>query len=137
MTYEPYTYLAMLPTDCEVSIPRLAEDMRDLFQKEKRATYVHATDEGLILQIEEWSLRVNYNHLSYVKEESKEIAGCLPGDQDQLDRLAGCRHRIETSADPDPNMDYFNYVIDVLELVDKHYPSFIIDSQVGEMVKPA
>jgi hypothetical protein len=134
MSYLSYSYLALLPAECRVSLPELAEDIRGIFQEDKRSTYVLATSEGVTLNIDDWSLRVCYNGFPYVKEESREMAKHIRGEPEQFDRVSKCRHRLETTGDLDPHMDYFNDVIYVLKLLESRYEVMIIDSQAGELL---
>lgn len=76
----------------------------------------------------EWILYAIYCDSDYVIEESADIAKRYNRPQ-----LAHCRARIEIhSLDDDRNMDYFNDVIHVLDIISKHEGIHIFDPVSGK-----
>ena len=71
----------------------------------------------------------------YVLEESQEIATRFGKNRPDKDMIAKCNRRITTASNPDPNMDYFNDYVLVLQVFEKIPNSYIFDNQAGHVYK--
>ncbi|NHN30852.1 hypothetical protein [Paenibacillus agricola] len=133
MGYTPYSYMGFLLSDSEWDMFVFMERFKQRFGDTANIR-LEEPRQVVVFTIDDWSLRIAYNEEPYVLEESAEIAEMAAKERPDQAQLAACKRRLETSADPDRNMDYFNAVLMVLEWLESEYGAIIFDSQEGSFV---
>jgi hypothetical protein len=82
------------------------------------------------LKINSWFLYITLNYDPYVSKEAIEIAEkYIFEDHDRKASLENCNSRFEVYSDPDPNMDYFNFYVWVVELLCEYKGAVAFDPQ--------
>ena len=117
MGFVPYQTTVLVPARNSLTFEALIE----LFRKKvaKGAPYHPAmsTESGkILLKRGEWTLRVYWQDQPYVREEAIEIAKRFASGRPDVELIATCDRMISTGGDPDPNMEYFNDYVQVLEV---------------------
>ncbi|HEX8835059.1 MAG TPA: hypothetical protein VF719_12700 [Abditibacteriaceae bacterium] len=79
-----------------------------------------------------WSLTLVMADAPHVAEESQELAECN-SFRPPFDTIGKCKRRIEVWSDPDPNMDYFNVYIGLLEQIEQQLAGAILTDENGPM----
>lgn len=87
-------------------------------------------------KIPRWSMRVYWEDEPHVLEEALEIAQDHAHElnESELKEIAMCDKRISTAGDPDPNMDFFNDYVHVLEVFETFSDVFVLDPQAGQFL---
>lgn len=82
-----------------------------------------------------WLLRVHWeDNPEFVAEANEYFKMCAVKHQDR-DIISSCNRHISTAGDPDPQMDYFNDYIFVLEVLDKLENVFKFDPYDGRFLE--
>ena len=113
-----YRAQALLPPGVEVSIPSLAETVYNLLTTRgvpASEVKVSTAADRLVAHIGDWWISLTLNEMPHVIEESREIAEDYAAERPDSALIAACDRRIEVSSAEDPDMDYFNDYLFVLE----------------------
>jgi hypothetical protein len=127
MSYTNYSYLVFLPKESDHTLKALKKELEDFYEDIDEVT-LKATIEGAEMRIdlEGYSFFLNESREAHVKEESAEIANEFAPD-DIKEKVANCTRRWELSGSPDPNMDFFNDHLFLLEAFEKLGACYIFD----------
>ncbi|MGI4869598.1 MAG: hypothetical protein ACRYFX_00295 [Janthinobacterium lividum] len=127
MGYTYYSYLAFITPDSAADLAGLQACLQALSAQLNQAPKPTLTLDGneLTVAFEEYSFHIYYATEAHVQEEALEIAATNPDTlvdlaEQPIDpaRLGTCTRRFELWGDPDPDMDYFNdslYILEALE----------------------
>jgi len=133
MAYSYYNYLILVSSESNISFENLQKACEKLLAM--GCKNIETLDESLTLEFaEKYKFYLKLNKENHVVEESIEIA-----QQDFLvdkkkENIASCTSRYEMSADTDPNMDYFNESLFIIEIFEKFTGVFIFDPNSGEFL---
>jgi hypothetical protein len=125
MSYS-YQAFVMLPTENSPSPDLVKQQIQQRFDLANPVAQIAIEPNHITITVEDWQLRIATNGDPYVLIESQEIAAAhLESDDPKQAELATYGFRLEISCDEDPNMDYFNYYIYVLEAL-SGFPGAIV-----------
>ncbi|MGB0389173.1 MAG: hypothetical protein ACPGWR_30490 [Ardenticatenaceae bacterium] len=141
MSYQ-YSAFILFPSKSDVSLEQAEHKLRVFFEDEDKSAeisfptgrIVRKKQNHLLLIVEKWSLRIHFNSEPYVLEESKELAEYYAAERPDKEVIASCASRLEIISDLDPNGDYFNYYVFVVELLDQFSGAITFDCQVQDFV---
>lgn len=128
MGFTYYSYLILLSDQSNATIERLYNKLKDFYQKDTRDIKIVLEENEITIMFNNWNLYIGYSDEEYVLEESKEMAVNSAKGKPEQEKIAGCKARFEMSADPDPNMDFFNDSCYVLEEIEKFNAVYVFDS---------
>ena|SRR5215510_3775574 len=131
MSFTYYRTLALIPPDVQIVFSDVVRTVNKTFASES-TTKITATANLITLYFNDrWSFYIEWDSGRNVLEESHEIAQRFSVSAEQAQRIASCDCRISTSADDDPNMDYFNDYIFVLETLESFEGVILFDPDTG------
>jgi hypothetical protein len=114
-----YIALILLPDNTNASLEKAKLKLIEYFNHNYFANYnvrIAIKEGKLILTVDEWSMFITVNSEPYVLVEAQEIAELFATENDpNKNALATYSARFELSSAPDPNMDYFNDYVFVIE----------------------
>jgi hypothetical protein len=127
MSFTNYSYLVFLPIESNHTLKSLKKELEDFYDEmDESSAKISIEGAEMRIDLEGYSFFLNENQDVHVKEESAEIASEFAPD-DIKDKVAQCARRWELSGVPDPNMDFFNDHLYVLEAVEKLGHCYIFD----------
>jgi hypothetical protein len=128
-----YQALILLPSDTDASLQKAETELHAFFDKLKgdklRGVHIQSETQNswVVLTINGWKLFIRLSTATGNQEESQEIADRL-GTQCPVDlRLKPYGARFEITSDPDPNMDYFNDYVFVVEALSSFEGAVALD----------
>jgi hypothetical protein len=134
-----YTAFALVPSDTDTSLRQAETYIREFYAQQSHAAsgtiQIVSQDETLTIHLDSWRMFVVYNCEPYVLEESKDIAEMLSRRHPEMMKLQGYGCRFELWSDEDPNMDYFNEYLFVLEQLSKIPEAVLVDHQSGTLIE--
>lgn len=113
MVFPIYEAFGLLEPDSNFSMDVAAAHLAARFPR----WALHHEGSKISLVSGKWAFYLCLNSEPWVIQESREIAQALPEDLAVAVAITRCGRRIEVSSDPDPNMDYFNDYIFVVEVL--------------------
>ena len=127
MSYS-YQAFVMLPTENSPAPDAVKQQIQQRFDLAHPVAQIAIEPDYITITIEDWQLRISANGDPYVLEEAQEIATqhLELGDPKRA-ALATYSFRLEISCDEDPNMDYFNCYIYVLEALSEFPGAIVFD----------
>ena len=128
-----YNAFVLCPRYSNASV-ELAESQFRHFFEETSERIIREGHNKLVLKVNDWSLRVHFNSQPYVLEESKELAQYYAANRADKDLIAACASRFEIISDLDPEGNYFNYYVFVVELLEQFAGAITFDCQVRNFV---
>jgi hypothetical protein len=130
MSYETFV---MLPTTTQVTLPEIETRLRTLFsnsiktrpdfQISQRADYIE-------LNFTNYRFYVGIADEPHVLREAQEIAAEFP----EVEFKGEYDKRIEISADDDPNMDYFNDFVFIVEELQNLEGAIAYQHRIGQFI---
>jgi hypothetical protein len=130
MGYTPYKIMVLLPQGHRLTFADLIKKLRNKFSRNpKIAVDVNGTQ--ALIRHGEWFLTVAWEDEPHVAIESQEIADGLARNNADHDVIVACSRRITTWGQPDPNMDYFNDYVFVLEVLESISGVFVYSEDEG------
>ena len=132
MLYQ-YSAFVLCPSYANASLEQAESKLRNFFE-ETTERIVRQKHNKLLLMIGDWSLRLHFNSEPYVLEESKELAQYYAANRADKDLIAACASRFEIISDLDPEGNYFNYYVFVVELLEQFAGAITFDCQVRNFV---
>ena len=134
---EGYQAFIMLPAHKAPSIDLVRERLQQVFDRIEADARIETTAPNrLNISIapgdgdahEDWQMRICTNSNPSVLVEAQEIAAeHMEPDDIRKPILATYDFRIEIGCDPDPNMDRFNYYVNVLESLETLPGAIVFD----------
>lgn len=123
MSYDFYVYLAFVPNTSEASVENLFSLLKEYYQKSNPAAQVILEDQTIYVRFKNYEFKIDLNEEEYVKEEAEELSTIRHEDYQQRDLnkelLRTYTRRFELGAPVDPNMDYFNDSLYIVETIEK------------------
>ena len=116
MGYIYYCNIGLIPTGSTTSLESLKTQLEERLSKQGRPFHSLINGSHLRVKIEGYAFDIHYVDGAHVLEESGDMARYYQGDDpDAKASIARCAARFELSGDDDPNMDYFNDSVTILE----------------------
>ena len=125
MGYTYYSYLAYITSDSAADLPGLHARLQASFAQLQLASEPLFTlaDNELTITLTTYHFTIHYATEAHVHEEAQEFAADSPvdltGQPVDPARLGACTRRFELRGDPDPDMDYFNDSLTILEALEE------------------
>ncbi len=133
MAYSYYNYLILVSSESNINSENLHKACEKLLTMGCKNIETH--DESFMLEFaEKYKFYLKLNRETYVAEESAEIARQDFVVDEKKENIASCKSRYEMSADADPNMDYFNESLFIIEIFEKFPGVFIFDPNSGDFL---
>jgi hypothetical protein len=127
MSYS-YQAFVMLPTEHSPSPDLVKQQIQQRFDLANPLAQIEIEPDYITITVEDWQMRVCANSDPSVLEEAQEIAAKhLEPDDPKQAALVTYGFRLEISCDEDPNMDYFNCYIYVLEALSEFPDAIVFD----------
>ena len=135
MGYSYYSYLVLLTDESDFSLAELAARLEHFYGKAGQGNVAVVTkEESLKVKVGDYAFQLHYNQEDYVVEESQEIAEDAATNHPDKARIAACRRRLEIAGEDDPDMDYFNDSLYLLEIIETFSGVFIFDPYDGRFL---
>lgn len=130
MTSYAYQTLALILPDSEATRDLLCVKLAESFPN------IHLKNEHsrVIMNFGNWQFFIYYNDAPHVIIESQEIAYQFATDREDKGVIAACKARFELYGELDPNMDYFNDYICVLQELETFTGVILFDPKIGEFI---
>ncbi|MCU0479942.1 MAG: hypothetical protein MUE54_01865 [Anaerolineae bacterium] len=93
------------------------------------------SDKQIQIRYKTWVFNLYWETQPHVLEESQEIAQIFAKNRPDKDIIGKCHRRITTASNPDPDMEYFNDYVYVLQVFERIPDSYIFDNQAGHVYK--
>ena len=117
MGYTYYKHMVMIPDRIEFD----AEQLYALI-KQKFATFdnvnVNKHDNHIQIQVKQWVYHLFWVNESHVLIESEEIANIFAKKREDQKIIASSKIRIDGYGSADPDMEFFNYYVYVVEALE-------------------
>ena len=128
MGYTFYSYLIMLSDNSDATLEKLKNMLEDIYSKDDRNIKISLDQNCITLTIDNWNLYIGYSSESHVINESREISEQFAEGMPEQSTIAKCKARFEMSANPDPDMSFFNDSCFVQERIESFNEVFIFDT---------
>ena len=116
MGYIYYCYIGLLPKDSTASVAELQSRLDDRLKRQTRGFSITLIESHLSLKVEGFTFDIHFVDGPHVLEESGDMAKYYSGnDPAEKATIASATTRLEMSGEYDPNMDFFNDSITILE----------------------
>jgi hypothetical protein len=111
-----YESLVLIHPDTPATSAALAAELRRFYQRiQASPTIVKCSDSSLELRFSDCVFYITHDRSPHVVEESAEIAEEFGAETGKQDRIAACSSRFDIHSDEDPEMNYFNDFLYVIE----------------------
>lgn len=136
MGHTYYRVSLLIPPDNLLSFDEIVHKLEThLRSRSPKPLQVVVEGQNLILRRDHWSLKVYWEVNERIKDESEDIAEKFASERPDKHVIAACNRRITTAGDPDPNMDYFNEFVYVLEVFEQLANVYMFDPDNGKLRK--
>jgi hypothetical protein len=133
MGYTYYSYLILVTPESDLTFEKLRPACEPLLKQ--GCENITVESDGLTFHFAgDYKFYLHLNAEPHVEEESVEMAAEEFVPQDKKAAVASCRIRYEMHADPDPDMEYFNESLYILEVLENFAGVFIIDPHSGDFL---
>jgi hypothetical protein len=112
MSYEAFI---LLPPNSAASLEQAEVRLLNFYKNNERSVKTQRYEKKLDLIIDGWICHIYLNRQPHVLAESKEMAETFASDRADKIAISGCDRRFEIICQPDPDLDYFNDYLFVLE----------------------
>jgi hypothetical protein len=137
MGFTTYASMLMIPADHPITWPELQERISARFNalvsKPRSQHRIIHSDALTKIRVGVWELRVSWQADLDVVVESKEIAQFATKGRSDKAIVESCNRRVTTAADPDPDMNYFNDYVYVLEILQALPDVYVFDNYSGKL----
>lgn len=111
-----YESLVLIHPDTPATSAALAAELRRFYQRiQASPTIVECSESSLELRFPDCVFYITHDRSPHVVEESAEIAEEFGAETGKQDRIAACSSRFDIHSDEDPEMNYFNDFLYVIE----------------------
>lgn len=118
-----YRAYGLLKPDSDFTMPEAARRLAAKFP----TFTVDEKGDTIAVSSADWEIQLTLNESATVLDESREMARHIGGAEDATD-VAACARRVEVSSDtPDPEMDYFNDYLCVIEVLQSFQGLIAVD----------
>jgi hypothetical protein len=133
----PYSYkaMALLPPSVVLSMPELAERLSKTFgavELSADQTKIAKTIQNPANPEETWSFRLYLENKPHVIFESREMADKFAQNRPDKAVIVSCDRRLFLGCDPDPNMDFFNDYVIIVQILDEIEGAIVFDPNNGK-----
>ena len=112
MSYKAYIFLPDIST---VNLGEVKSILSNSFRDDERSVSIKKDDDKVALLIEDWKCSIYSNADASVLEEAIELAENFARNQVEKDEIKNCSKRLEVMCDEDPEMDFFNDYLTVIQ----------------------
>lgn len=120
MSQPVYQAFLLLTPEAELTVA----DVQDILRSINDRWQISLHERGVIVNSDEWEIHIALNEEPWVRDESQEIATALE-DFPEAREIEQCDRRWEVhSHTPDPEMDYFNDYLFIVERLSR-FPGVI------------
>jgi hypothetical protein len=131
--YRYYRLTAFVPPTSTLTFQQIAERIKEYIGTSNNVR-VSLGEKQVSISYDGWSLRVYWEDEHYVMSESKDFAEHPLTPEPYRTFIASCHRRITTAADDDPNMDYFNDYVIVINALESFGEFVIHDDNTNEFL---
>ncbi len=121
-----YESLVLIHPDTPITSAAFASELRRYYERsEQPPTIVECSESRLEIRFTDCIFYVDHDRSAHVVEESAELAEEFGEDTGKQDRIAACTSRFDIRADDDPDMNYFNdylYIVESCQRLGEVYP---------------
>jgi hypothetical protein len=129
-----YRALCMISHSSTVTLADVESALWRNYNAKQSDVSVKLVETGLCVDIAGWKLRVQLNAKPWVAEESREIAQQFGQNRPDRNILSMAARRFEVSSDPDPDMDYFNVYVGIIEAIESIADVVCFEPGTGEFI---
>lgn len=113
-----YKALVLLPPTSSTSIEEVKDKLRTFYKNDERDVIVQQHETVIEIVIRGWTCSVHLSSEPHVLIESQQMAEIFAAARLDKDEIATCNRRFEVISEPDPNIDYFNDYIFILQALE-------------------
>ncbi|MDZ7897465.1 MAG: hypothetical protein U5N85_05480 [Arcicella sp.] len=128
--FDTYENFILIASNSNFEIISFIEKVKNALQYKNYTLEIE--DNRFYFKIDDWVLWLTYNENDSILEESQEMAEMVK-DEEKRKKIATCSKRIEMIATDDPNMDYFNEHLYILEAAQEFTDVFVFSPHSGFM----
>jgi hypothetical protein len=124
MSYIYYNYAAYIQPDSDLDLIALKNKLDALYQSrsESGTPEITVTDYNMTILFGQYKFTIGLVDEPFVHEEASEFAEHYTVDRNEKEfdkeQLRSCKKRLEIYGDDDPDMDYFNDHLDILDTIE-------------------
>ena len=131
MGYNYYGYLVLIERSSEITIEALKKCFLDAYQRDSRSVLIDHQENELIIRIDNYSFNILLKQSPDVQKEAFELSNAYLWHHAKKAKLAQCDICLEISGEPDPDMEYFNDSLKVIDTISVFKGTYIFDPQAG------
>lgn len=140
MGYTPYQIRLMIPAQNPITWVELQQRLVDKFNwllsKPGSTHEIIQNQSQMQIHHDDWVLRVYWHgddhpDVAFVSREIAQLT--IVKERSDRDVIASCNRWVTTGGDPDPNMDYFNDYVYVLEVLETVPDAYLFDNYAGKL----
>lgn len=113
-----YKALVLLPPTSSASIEEAEDKLRTFYRNNECDVIIQRCETVIDVIIGGWTCSVHLSSEPYVLVESQEMAELFAAARPDQEEIATCNRRFEVVVGTDPNMDYFNDYLFVLQALE-------------------
>jgi len=136
MGFTYYQTLVIIPLNHPLTFADLLDRLRQKFSRQNDFTVEQRHPHQIALRSNDgWELRISLEDAPHAASEAQEIAENFEMEEADRAILKTSISYLSTAADPDPNMNYFNEYVFVLEVFEQYPGLYLFDPHTGEIRK--
>lgn len=136
MGYTYYQYLILIDAEQSFAISDLKQKLEATYANSSQEVEIRQEGDYIEVDIEGYVFSVNLSKEEHVLAESEELVAEAKNTKgtDWETTISRCFQRVEMAGSPDPNMDFFNDSLYVLEAIEGMGKVYTFDPQQNEFV---
>jgi hypothetical protein len=131
MAYTFYQYLAFIQPDSDADLTVLKNNLESFYAKSSRLPKISQIDKAITVDFDNYKFEIFLSDGSHVIEEAAEMANDRVTDYAEnsfdKEKLKTSSKRFEISGEDDPDMDYFNDSLFIVETTEKFKGVIVFD----------
>jgi hypothetical protein len=135
MGYTYYRVEMLIPADMPLTFLEIVRALQVKFSSLSTRQVV-VSEKHCEVRHNGWALRIHWEEEAGVVDEIKEFVYRKAANRPDQARIASFNRLVTTAADPDPNMDYFNDYVFVLEVLENFAGTYLFDPNNGTFIEP-
>jgi hypothetical protein len=127
-----YEALVLVDPQTDISVEQLVSELENFYSSSAKRPSISRSGDLITLAWPGYALEVGRSSLPDVLEESAELARSFAASHPEKSRISCAKTRFELSGDEDPDMDYFNDFLFVIEALQRLGNVYHFDPGAGE-----
>lgn len=132
MGFTYYRLIVFIPASSSITLEAILEQLQLRFASQNAS--IVRDGKKMVIKRGTWSLSIDWEDGPHVLIESQEMADIFAKDRADKDIIAASARRLTTAGDPDPDMDYFNDYVAMIEVFESISGLIILDPDNGKFM---